>query len=136
MKKIFASIVLIATVSFSYSQFPSGGGGNRGGFGNRSMNMGHFYGKIVDEKTGKPIEFAAVQLVQNKLDSVSNSMKESMAGGELTETNGDFSIENLPVFGEYKLKVTALGYNPYEQKVSFNLKMGQGGGMQQAMNAV
>ena len=137
MKKILSCMVLTIAMNYCFAQFPTGGGGgNRNGFGNRSMNVGHFYGKIVDEKSGKPIEFAAVQLMQNKLDSVSNSMKESMVAGELTETNGDFSLENLPVFGEYKLKVTALGYNPYEQKVSFNMKFGQGGGMQQAMNAV
>ena len=30
------------------------------------MNAGHFYGKVVDEKTGKGIEFAAVQLMQTR----------------------------------------------------------------------
>ena len=136
MKITFVFIVLIFLMTNSSAQFPSGGGGNRSGAGNRQMNVGHFYGKIVDDKTGKPIEFAAVQLMQNKYDSLSKSTKEKMVTGELTKANGDFSLENLPVMGEFNLKISALGYKSYEQKVSFNLKFGQGGGMQQAMNAV
>ncbi len=131
MKKIFLFAMLLLFVTVCSAQFP-GGGGRSGG---RQMNAGHFYGKIVDEKN-KPIEFAVVQLMQNKMDSVAKSMKESMVGGQLTEANGDFSLDSLPVFGQFTLKVTALGYTAYEQKVSFNLKFGQGGGMQQAINAV
>ena len=117
-----------------YAQFP--GGGARNGQGLRQMNVGHFYGKVIDEKTGKPIEFAVVQLMQNRLDSATRAMKESMVSGELTKTNGDFSLENLPILGEFKLKVSALGYTPLEKTISFDLKFGQGGGLQQAMNAV
>lgn len=136
MKAILILSFLMVNTFFSYSQFPSGMGGSRGGFGGKQMNVGHFYGKVVDEKTGKAIEFAAVQLMQNRFDSSSKSMKEKLAAGELTKANGDFSLENLAVFGEYKLKITALGYKPYEQKISFNIKFGQEGGMKQAMNAV
>ena len=136
MKNIYSCIVLILAAMSAFSQFPSGMGGNRSGAASRAMTMGHFYGKIVDEKTGKPVEFAAVQLMQNKYDSTTKATKETMVSGQLTESNGDFSLENLPVFGEYKLKVSALGHTPYEQKISFNIKFGQGGGMQQAMNAV
>ncbi len=134
MRRIFLVVTLISLINFSFAQFP-GGGGQRG-FGGQQMNVGHFYGKVVDEKTNSPVEFAAVQLFQNKMDSVTKAMKPSMIGGELSKTNGDFSLEGLPVMGEYMLKISALGYKPYEQKISFNLKFGQGGGMQQAMNAV
>src|SRR5436305_146199 len=120
----FLLFLLAAFVAVSaVAQFP-GGAGNRGGAGARSFNVGHFYGKVVDAKTGKPVEFAAVQLMQNKMDSISGTMKESMVTGQLTEGNGDFSLEGLPVFGEFKLKIAALGYTPYEQKVSFNFKPG------------
>src|SRR4051812_13014816 len=120
MTKLFFAVLLSFLFNFSFAQFP-GGGGQRG-FANQQMNVGHFYGKIVDAKTNNPIEFAAVQLFQSKPDSVTKAMKESMVSGELTETNGDFSLENLPVMGEFTLKVSALGYTPYEQKISFNLK--------------
>src|SRR5947207_250853 len=132
MRRIFVAILLSFLCNFSFAQFP---GGSPRGFGGQQMNVGHFYGKVVDSKTNSPIEFAAVQLFQNKFDSVTKAMKQSMVGGELSKTNGDFSLENLPVMGEFTLKISALGYSPYEQKLSFNLKFGQGGGMQQAMNA-
>lgn len=113
-----------------FAQFPGGGGAmNRGG-GN--MNIGRFYGKIVDSKTNKPVDAASVTLVQSKFDSVSRKRKEVIIGGQLTKANGDFSIENLPLFGNFKLKVTAIGYNPYEEKVAFELKMPSGGGAGQS----
>jgi hypothetical protein len=34
------------------------------------MNMGRFYGKIVDSKTNKPVDAASGQLVQSKFDTV------------------------------------------------------------------
>lgn len=99
----------------------------------KAMTAGHVYGKIIDAKTGKPVEFAAVQLSKMKMDSISNSQKETILNGQLTEGNGDFSLEGVPVLGEMTFKVSAMGYKPYEQKVSFNI---QRGNMQQALNAV
>jgi len=98
-------------------------------------NAGHLYGKVVDDKTGKPVEFAAVQLFGNKFDKETKTIKEGLINGQLTEANGDFSLDSLSVMGEFTLKINALGYKPYEQKVSFNVNMQQGN-MQQAMNAV
>ena len=40
----------------------------------------------------------------------------------LAEANGDFSLENLPVFGNFKLHITAVGYADYVEPVSFGLK--------------
>lgn len=99
------------------------------------MNAGHFYGKVVDEKTGKPIEFAAVQLFGNKFDKETKKIKEGLVNGQLTKGNGDFSLDSLPVMGEFTLKINALGYKNYEQKISFNINFQQGN-MQQAMNAI
>ena len=59
-------------------------------------------------KRKKGVEFASVALYTLRTDS--------LVGGQLTETNGDFSLENLPL-GGYNLKITYLGYNPVEQKV-------------------
>src|SRR5687767_2600398 len=122
MKRI---IVILASVLISYaskSQNPAGGG-NRGGGGNSQMT-GRFYGKLVESKSSKPVEFASVQLVQNKMDSVSRTRKEVTVSGQLTRANGEFSLENIPVFGQYKLKVTAIGYKPFEQNISFDRPTG------------
>jgi len=58
----------------------------------------------------------------------------------ITENNGDFSLENLPIFGNFKLKISAIGYKAIEKQVSFDIKMPQGGAtgsdaMSQVLNA-
>ncbi len=70
------------------------------------------------------------------MDNVTKKPKDTIVSGMLTRGNGDFSLENLPIFGQFRLKVTAIGYKTIEQKVGFELKFGQGGDMSQAMNAV
>ncbi len=97
----------------------NGGAGRRGG--GQKINNGHFYGKVVDAATGKGIEFAPVQLFQNKWDSVTHSKTPTLMAGQLTEANGDFSLENLPLFGKFKLKIAAIGYEVVEMEVSFNI---------------
>jgi outer membrane receptor protein involved in Fe transport len=55
----------------------------------------------------------------------------------ITGRKGDFSLENLPLFGNFRLKVTAIGYTTIEQKVAFEMKGGGArGDMQAALNAV
>ncbi|MBK5284081.1 MAG: outer membrane beta-barrel protein, partial [Bacteroidia bacterium] len=134
MNKLTSLLVLLFLHAETKAQFPSmSGGGNRGG---RQMNAGHFYGKVVDAATGKGIEFAAVQLMQNRMDTATRAMKNALVTGDLTKSNGDFSLEKLPVFGEFTLKITAFGYTPYENKISFNLNLDMKGGMEQALNAI
>src|SRR5215831_5177542 len=40
----------------------------------------------------------------------------------LTQSNGDFSLENLPLFGNFTLRITAVGYTDYTQPISFGIK--------------
>jgi hypothetical protein len=110
------------------SQVP---GGLRSG---APMNIGRFYGKVIDSKNSKPIEAVSIQLVQSKFDTVSRSRRDTLISGMLTPRNGEFSLEGLPVMGSYKLKISAIGYKPLEQKVGFEMKMG--GDMSQAMAGV
>jgi len=111
------------------------GAGNRGGMGNGQMPTGRFYGKIIDAKTGKPVEYASVELFQNKMDTVTKKRKETVISGMLTKTNGEFSLENIPAFGQSKLKITAIGYKDIDQTISFDLKSAAGG-MANAINAL
>ena len=99
------------------------------------MNIGRFYGRIVDSKTNKGMEAVSVQLVQSKFDTVSKKRKDTILAGMFTPKSGNFSFENLPIFGNYRLTVTAIGYKPIDQKVAFEMKMGQGD-MSQAMAGV
>ena len=122
LQKIFIISILILTSNYLLAQFPgAGGAGNRGG---QNMNQGHFYGKVVDAATNKPMEAASVQLIQNKLDSVTKKRKDVTVAGMLTSKKGEFSLEGLPVMASYKLKITAIGYKSIEQKVTFDLNMG------------
>ncbi|MHA4845623.1 outer membrane beta-barrel protein [Flavitalea antarctica] len=122
---VFASL-------FVSAQRPGGGGRGPGG---QSMNIGHFYGKIVDEKTNKGLEAVSVQLLSSKFDSVNNKRVDTVLGGMLTRKSGDFSIEGLPVFGKYRLRITAIGYKEVEQQVGFDMKMGKPGDMSAALAA-
>ena len=140
MRGIFL-IALVLSISLEgFSQIPdaSNNPGRRGGFGNRQVpSIGHFYGKVIDGKTNKGIDGVSVLLIQSKFDSVTKGRKDTVISGMITESKGNFSMENLPIFGNFRLKISGIGYQPYEQKVSFDFRPGQGGGnAQQAMGAV
>ncbi|OQP56953.1 hypothetical protein A3860_10285 [Niastella vici] len=136
MKHFGWLLVLIASFQVAHAQFPgAGGGGNRQG-GGQQMNIGHFYGRIIDKTTNKGLDAASVQLFQNKFDTVSKKRADVVIGGMLTGRNGDFSLESLPVFGQFKLVITAIGYKKIEQKIAFDIKMGPGMDRSQLLNAV
>lgn len=124
--KLFLFSFLIGSVTFGQVPGATPGAGNRGAAGARQIPNGSFYGKIVEAKSAKAIEFASVQLLQNRFDTTTKKRKEVVVAGMLTKANGEFLLENVPVFGQYKLKITVVGFKPYEQTVSFDMKMGGG----------
>jgi outer membrane receptor protein involved in Fe transport len=133
MKKILLIAgLLIANLSL-FAQFPGGMPPN-GGAVRAIPNIGHIYGKLVDS-TGKSISDASVILLQTKFDTTTKKRKEVLLKGAATKGNGEFNFEELPVMGGLKLKITATGYKPFEQTISFQPKMNpnaprpSGGGM-------
>jgi len=124
MQKSFLLFSYLLISLCSFSQIPSGG--NRPSMNPQNLNMGRFYGRIIDSRTNKAVEASSVQLIQNKFDSASKKKKDFIISGLLTKSNGDFSLENLPVMGQFKLKVTAIGYFTLEQQVKFDLNMSGG----------
>ena len=133
MKYIFTLIVLFTTQLTSIAQYPGAKTAGAGAAGN--MNMGHFYGKIVDQ-SNKGIEGITIQLKGSKFDPTTKKTTETILGTMLSAANGDFSFENLPVMGNFKLIVTGVGYKRLEKQLSFNLKMGGGQSMQEMMALV
>lgn len=137
-------LFLLSTTGIAFTQNPQGRPGGMGNF--QQMNIGRFYGKVVDEATGKGIGYASVQLYGMKWDSTSKKMENTLLAGQLTLENGDFSLESLPVMGEFTLKINFLGYAISETKVSFGLqgpgknngggRPGGGGMPQQAAGAI
>jgi len=136
MKKMISLIAAIGLSLSVIAQMPGMAPGN--GKGQAAPNIGHIYGKLVDS-TGKPISDATVLLMHNRFDTASKKMKEVLYKGLTTKTNGDFSFEELPVFGSMKLKISATGYKAVEQSVSFKMQGPSGqkpsGDMSQALNA-
>lgn len=113
-------LLILLTPALTFAQFPPMGRGN-GNPNPAQMNIGRFYGKVVDESTGKGIGYASVQLTAMRYDSTARAMREKVVAGQLTEPNGDFSLGNLPIMGTYTLKISYLGYATVEKKVSFDL---------------
>ncbi|HEX6193129.1 MAG TPA: outer membrane beta-barrel family protein [Chitinophagaceae bacterium] len=128
-KLIFVLSLVFSTVTL-FAQPGPGMGRGAGG----QMPTGRFYGKVVDSKTGKPIEYASVQLIQNKMDTLTKKRKEVVVAGMLTKSNGEFSLENVSLFGQSKLKITVIGFKAFEQTVSFDIK--PGGDMNAMLNAI
>ena len=112
------------------------GQGRPGGNGGQATNAGRFYGRIVDEITDKGIDAASVQLISTKFDSTTKKRRDTIISGMLTRKSGDFSLENLPVMGRFRLIITAIGYRQVEQPVSFDLKFGRGQDMSQMMSSI
>jgi outer membrane receptor protein involved in Fe transport len=91
------------------------GGGNRGG---GPQMTGSFYGKIMDSITNKPVDAASVQLIQNKYDSVTKKRKDVVIDGMLTQPNGDFRLENVPIMGQVRLVISAIGFKPFQKSLA------------------
>jgi outer membrane receptor protein involved in Fe transport len=139
LKTVFLFLLSLILGKFMYAQdtnppsMPMPSGRRAGG---QVPSIGHFYGKIVDAKTNKGLDGVSVQLVGSRYDTTTHSRKDTVLAGAITQGKGEFSFENLPLFGQFHLKVTAIGYKLYDQKIAFDLKFGPGTDMQAAMNAV
>jgi len=132
-KHIYLIILSFIVSASAMAQYPQGGAPGKAG--SRNMNLGHFYGKVMDANTDKPIEAASVQLMQNKMDPATKEQKEMVVAAMLTNKRGEFSIDKLPIFGAYQITITSVGHTAYNEKISFNLKMG-GSDMSQMLNAI
>jgi ferric enterobactin receptor len=125
MKRIVFTIGTLLLISGIRAQFPGMGGAN--GKAAAAPSIGHFYGKVVSDSLNKPVEGASVVLLQNRMDTVTKKRKDVLVKAIITKTNGEFSFEELPIFGTYKLKISAIGYKNYEGTLNFQMRMGAGG---------
>jgi iron complex outermembrane receptor protein len=69
------------------------------------------FGKIIDAKTKKGMDYVAVSILA--------ADKDSLITGMLTESNGEFSFDNLSI-GSYRLKAVYEGYTPVIKKVTIS----------------
>jgi len=103
---IFACLLNLSAAA----QFP---GGNKDMAKAMKDIKGRVYGKIIDAKTRKPVEYATVVVLWYNRDS--------LLSGALTEENGDFNVENLPPMGGFRLRASQVGYKTYETKIYIQL---------------
>ena len=88
--------------------------------GAASMNVGKFYGKVIDGNSGKPMEAASVQLTRSKMDSATGKPAQVVVAALLTDRKGEFYIDQLPVRGKFQILITAIGFAPYDEEISFS----------------
>ena len=131
MKQVLV-LLTIFIGTFSQAQMPTGMGAPGGRPGGGNMNIGRFYGRVIDAASNKGVDAASVQLIQNKFDAATKKRKDTLIAGMLTDRRGEFSFESLPVGATYKLVISAIGFKEIEQKVGFELNMA-GGDMQKAL---
>jgi ferric enterobactin receptor len=116
MQRIYLFFLLVASLLPDITAHAQGGLGMPGSGGGRQMpKMGKMYGKVVDSKTGKPVDVASVALLQKK------GAKMELVKAGLTEANGEFSLDELPMMGQFELTISALGYKDYKQTVAFDM---------------
>lgn len=106
MKIAYLITFLLSFSMLSIAQMP-GGMGNMKNM--KDPKLGRVYGKVLDASTGKPVEYASVQVLWFN--------KDSLLGGSLVQENGDFAVEGLPSFGQVRVKIKFIGYKDYLQKV-------------------
>lgn len=95
------SILLLILVCFSatvaFAQPQNGGrpGGGQPGQG-RPAAKGRVYGKLFDARSNKPLEFVVLRVYKED-STVVKSTNPMVLGGALSQSNGEFTIEDLPV---------------------------------------
>ena len=121
MKWLYAVLIILLATGATFAQMPFGGmgGGAKGGGG--KMNIGRFYGKLVDETDGKPVSTAAVVLMNQETDKKTGKKKYVVLKGTASGDNGEFGLDEIPVMGTYKLQITVVGYKTYEHEIYFDL---------------
>lgn len=117
MRVAILVILTFCTSFFSIAQIPQGGAAN--------MPKGRVFGKVVDAQ-GKPVEFATVVLSRSTFDAATKKNKDVAIKALQSELNGDFSLNDLPLMGKMKIKISSIGYKTYEAEVAFTMPKMEG----------
>ncbi|MGN7988155.1 outer membrane beta-barrel protein [Pedobacter sp. 22226] len=78
-----------------------------------AQQAGNINGKIIDRKTDQPIEYVGI-ILSNKADSTKKV-------GVVTNKAGEFSF-NTVANGDYKIRISAMGYNSITKNISVSGK--------------
>ncbi len=116
MKIFLLSLVSFFVLSQSYAQSPEQQPATDAPI--MQLKSNKIFGKVIDEGSGKGIDAASVQIYIAGSDS--------LYGGLLTKSNGNFSFNNVSPMHEYNLVISALGYETREQIIPASSKSDRG----------
>ncbi len=90
--------------------------------GGMAPTTGRIYGKVVDATTKEKLEYAIVQVMEHGVNNSDTNLVDAnkVLGGALAASNGDFSIEKLPMKQTLVLTINMVGYQLYEQEIVLN----------------
>lgn len=77
--------------------------------GGMGPSAGKVYGRIIDGETHKGAEFTTV--------TVFLAAKDSVVGGAISRSNGEFEVEKLPIGPPLRVVISFIGFKPHEQRV-------------------
>ena len=96
-KSILLIIIAFFTATVAFAQPQNGGRPGGGGPGQgRPAAKGRVYGKLFDARSNKPLEFVVLRVYKED-STVVKSTNPLVLGGALSQSNGEFTIEDLPV---------------------------------------
>ena len=114
MKKILLLLILIPFFTLAQDRGHGGGrGGSFKGFGkdnSKDYIKGNIGGKVMDSKTGEPLEFANI--------SLTNTRWSKIVEGTITDEKGKFFMNKIRS-GKYQINISFIGYEP--QEIDFEL---------------
>jgi outer membrane receptor protein involved in Fe transport len=77
------------------------------------------FGKIIDQRTKKPIHLASVRLVKSaKNDKNQTAQKEEVIAALLSKDNGDFYFENIRQSNDLEILVSVAGYKDFSKEIA------------------
>ena len=75
--------------------------------------IGRAYGKVTDS-TGQPIAQASAILLKSVTDTATKKKKLVLVKGMETKTNGEFNFEDLAIYVQLVVRVSATGYKSHD----------------------
>lgn len=86
--------------------------------GKGQMPSGRVYGKVVDDQK-KPVEYAIIKVLQSQSNS-EGLPEEKLIQGALTASNGDFSVDKIPIGTPLIISIELIGFETLRLNFQLN----------------
>lgn len=112
MNKLLLALSLLIITHHAIAQGPP----PPGNFGKDMHATGRIYGKLVDA-SGRGVDYASVLILKKYIDSATHKEKTTLIKGVNSESNGDFSFEEVPLNVPIRLTATEIGYEQVQMDI-------------------